>query len=367
MSRPKRGDKPYGSQITTPSAAWLSPLEAGTEKASSSLVNLEEIHLPQEQPRRYFDPEAMRALVESIRKHGILQPLLVRPLEGGGYELVAGERRYRAANDAGLTEVPVVIRELSNKDALQLALIENLQREDLNPVEETEGILQLLAIQLGRALESVSPLLHRLQKSRQGAVTQVSNNVIGKSEPDSKEVDKNVMVKSESDSSATAIEDRGPSSSASSPPAQQGERDPDLQIIEAVFTGLGLMTWESFVNNRLPLLNLPSDVLEVLRRGEIEYTKAKAIAQIKDETERSAFLKEAILNNLSLSQIKEFFKARQPKPEQAQAAMSATELPERLKGVTQRIKKTRIWEDPKKRKQLEALLVKLEALVGAED
>ena len=124
------------------------------------------------------------------------------------------------------------------------------------------------------------------------------------------------------------------------------------------------MTWSSTLNNRLPLLNLPPDVLEVLRRGEIEYTKAKAIAQIKDEIERSAFLKEAIDNNLSLSQIKEKIKARQPKPEQAQAAQSASELTQRLKGVTQRIQKIRIWSDPKKRKQLSALLLKLEALVG---
>lgn len=364
MSRTKRTEKPYGSQITTPSPAWLSPLEADTPRAAESRVKLSEIHLPQQQPRRYFDPEAMRALVESIKQHGILQPLLVRPLESGGYELVAGERRYRAATEVGLTEVPVTVRELSKLDAFQLALIENLQREDLNPIEETEGILQLLAIQLGRDVESVPTLMYRLQKSRPQAATTVDENVMVKGELDEPEVSNNVMGKSESDSIEPASFDRVTSSIASSAPDHQGALDPDIKTISAVFTGLGLMTWESFVNNRLPLLNLPLDVLEVLRRGEIEYTKAKAIAQIKDDTERSAFLKEALSQNLSLSQIKSRIKARQPQPSQSQSSQLATELPERLKGAYQRIKKTRIWSDPKKRKQLETLLLKLEALVG---
>jgi ParB family chromosome partitioning protein len=93
----------------------------------------------------------------------------VRPIDSGQYELVAGERRYRAAKDCGLEKVPVVVRELSNEDAFQLALIENLLREDLNPVEETEGILQLLAVRLKRNVESVPTLLHRLQREHKEA------------------------------------------------------------------------------------------------------------------------------------------------------------------------------------------------------
>src|SRR5512136_1925538 len=92
------------------------------------------------QPRHYFDEGAMQELTASVREHGILHPLLVRPAGIGQYELVAGERRYRAARAVGLTEVPVVVREMTDSQAVQYALVENLQRQDLNPLEETEGI-----------------------------------------------------------------------------------------------------------------------------------------------------------------------------------------------------------------------------------
>ncbi|NJO94561.1 MAG: ParB/RepB/Spo0J family partition protein [Hydrococcus sp. RM1_1_31] len=129
---PRKRDKPLNSQITAP---WAEPLVPEVPTAAS-LVSLKDINLPQQQPRRYFDEQALQELISSIKQHGILQPLLVRPLSSGGYELVAGERRYRAAMESELTEVPVVVRELNNSEALQIALIENLQREDLNPVEE---------------------------------------------------------------------------------------------------------------------------------------------------------------------------------------------------------------------------------------
>ncbi|MDR3645123.1 MAG: ParB/RepB/Spo0J family partition protein, partial [Clostridia bacterium] len=105
--------------------------EAGN---GSVTVRLTEIEPNRAQPRKKFDEDALEQLSESIRNHGILQPLVVRPVPGaGGYQLVAGERRWRAARMAGLTEVPVVIRELSDNEAMEVALIENLQREDLNP------------------------------------------------------------------------------------------------------------------------------------------------------------------------------------------------------------------------------------------
>ena len=96
------------------------------------------------QPRREFDPEALAELSKSIVEHGVLQPILVRPLLSGGYQIVAGERRYRAARMAGLKEIPVVIRELSNAETMQIALIENLQREDLSPLEEAAGYKTLM-------------------------------------------------------------------------------------------------------------------------------------------------------------------------------------------------------------------------------
>ncbi len=152
-------------------------------------------------------------------------------------------------------------------------------------------------------LNPFRPAFNRLQKSCQSAATTVDDNVMVKGYLDEPEVDNNVIVKSESDSIEPASFDRVTSSIASSAPDHQGALDPDIKTIKSGFTGLGLMTWSSTLNNRLPLLNLPPDVLEVLRRGEIEYTKAIAIAQIKDEIELAACLKEAIDNNLCLSQI----------------------------------------------------------------
>ena len=107
-------------------------------------LKLMEIEPNREQPRKCFDDDSLAELAQSIAQHGIIQPLLVRPLADGGYQLVAGERRWRAARIAGLAEVPVVIRELSEDEVVVLALIENLQREDLNPIEEAFGFQKLI-------------------------------------------------------------------------------------------------------------------------------------------------------------------------------------------------------------------------------
>ena len=116
------------------------------EIASTSAVKLKimDIEPIRKQPRKIFDEDALAELADSIAKHGVIQPLLVRPMPDGSYQLVAGERRWRASRMAGLTEVPVVIKELSDDEAMALALIENLQREDLNAIEEAQGIKALM-------------------------------------------------------------------------------------------------------------------------------------------------------------------------------------------------------------------------------
>lgn len=113
---------------------------------SNSVITLKisEIEPNKSQPRKEFDENALAELADSIAQHGVLQPLLVRPIADGGYQIVAGERRWRASRMAGLTEVPVVIRELTDSETMELALIENLQREDLSPVEEAMGYKQLM-------------------------------------------------------------------------------------------------------------------------------------------------------------------------------------------------------------------------------
>lgn len=122
--------------------------EAQTEAAASNneaanMVSLSEIHPNPNQPRTHFNETELEELSESIRAHGVLQPLLVRK-DGDSYEIIAGERRYQASKIAGLEEVPVVIKDVDDQEMLQLALIENLQRSDLNPIEEAKGYRQLI-------------------------------------------------------------------------------------------------------------------------------------------------------------------------------------------------------------------------------
>lgn len=309
MSNKNRRDRPYQQMKSLDILFGDSQTEAEVE-AAAKIISIEVICLPDEQPRRYFDPQAMLELVESVRQHGVLQPLLVRPRSDEKYELVAGERRYRAAKEVQLAEVPVVIRELNDEEAMQLSLIENLCREDLNPVEETEGILQLLALRLSTDVANITSLLYKMKNAAEKG----------------NESRHNVMP------------------------------NPEAKMVEEIFASLGLMTWESFVKNRLPLLNLPEDVLSVLRQGKIAYTKAKVIARLKDEDERKELLETAISENLSLTEIQSRLKTVLPqkKPD---------ERKERVENTIRQVKQARVWEDQKKWNRLEKLLEKIEELL----
>jgi len=226
-------------------------LAAGEEAGKVESVPLEAL-VPSPQPRRRF--EALEALAQSIREKGVLQPLLVRPLGDGRYAIVAGERRYRAAQMAGLTEVPVRVLEVSEKEARLLALLENLQREDLNPYEETLGVLDLLSEDLGKTREEVVSLLRQMKNAKEG---RVRDNVVPK----------------------------------------------EAQRVEEVFRTLGRMGWESFVQHRLPLLGLPEDLKEALEAGAIPYTAALELKRVKDPEARARLLEEA-KGGLSLRELK---------------------------------------------------------------
>ena len=305
-------DQPYTSKLRGV-AALLGDLEEPTAAAAAAQwVAISSIRLPQQQPRRYFDPDKLEQLTISVKNLGILEPLLVRQLQLNQYELVAGERRYRAALHAGLTEIPVVVRELTDEEALQLSLIENLQREDLNPVEETEAILQLLATQLSSSVEEARALLYRMQNEVKGKVTQ---NVLG---------------------------------------------SPEGELVKTMFDSLGLMSWESFTSSRLPLLNLPDEVIEALRQGRIEYTKAQAIARIKDAPTRQALLNQAIEENLSLKEIVQRIRAlRKP-------LAQPSSLKTRFQETSSRLQKAKFWNNTEKQQALEQLLEQMETLLAQE-
>jgi ParB family chromosome partitioning protein len=135
---------------------------AGSPQATQRKVAVERLTPGKYQPRRFFDDAALDQLSDSIAAHGVLQPLLVRQLSGNMYEIIAGERRWRAAQKAQLHEVPVVIAMLSDKEALEVALVENLQREDLSAMEEAEGYQRLME-EFGHTQEALS---QQLGKSR---------------------------------------------------------------------------------------------------------------------------------------------------------------------------------------------------------
>lgn len=274
-------------------------------------VKINSIVIPETQPRRYFDPQKLQLLSESIKIHGILENLIVRPVEDreGVFELVAGERRYKAAIAAGLEEVPVKICSLTNEQALQISLIENLQREDLNPIEETEAILQLLASRLRISQSAVSSLLYRMQND----ILRMNDKVI---------------------------------------------IQPEAEIIEQVFNELGLMNWKSFVSNRLPLLRLPVEILEALREGSIAYTKAKIVAKVKNSQFRKELLEEAIEQKLSLNQIREKIKVLQPN--YGQLSPQAT-----IQSTVYRLKAAQLWKkDPQKWKQIKQCLHNIDTLLN---
>jgi ParB family chromosome partitioning protein len=209
--------------------------------------------LPQAQPRRRF--ESLEALAESIRQQGVLQPLLVRPLGDGKYAIVAGERRYRAAQMVGLAEVPVQVLNIDEREARRITLVENLQREDLNPYEETLGVLALLEEELASSRAEVLALLHRMRDEERG---KVPHNVMG---------------------------------------------NPEAHKVEEIFRALGRMTWKSFVQNRLPLLKLPEDLRAALEEGAIPYTAALELKKVGDEKTRQRLLQE-VQAGLSLRELK---------------------------------------------------------------
>ena len=119
-------------------------IENETENKASVMLKISEIEPNRSQPRTDFDEKALAELADSISQHGVLQPLLVRPISADCYQIVAGERRWRASRMAGLSEIPAIVRELSDSEVMEIALIENLQRENLSPIEEALGYKSLI-------------------------------------------------------------------------------------------------------------------------------------------------------------------------------------------------------------------------------
>jgi len=235
--------------------AILGDLGAVEPTAGVAGVALAELQYNDQQPRKHFDPASLEDLAASIRDKGVLEPIIVRR-KGQGYEVVAGERRARAARAAGLKEVPALVVELDDREALEIAITENLQREDLNAVEETEAVLGLLELALDSSRGEVVALLQALYNEERG---------------------------------------RG-----SSRPVDRARRDE----ASALFRQLGRFSVSSFVTNRLPILEFPPELLDAVRGGQLAFTKAQAIARLSDRKAQRRLLAEAVGEGLSLSQIR---------------------------------------------------------------
>lgn len=226
------------------------------------IVPILDIVLPKDQPRKYFDEQSLRALSESIREKGVLQPIVVRKLHSGKYELIAGERRLKASRMAKRVHIPVIVHNVDDKEARSLQLVENLQREDLNAVEETLGTIMLISEELELSVEEVKALLYRIKHQKAGSTS--GNNVITS----------------------------------------------QVALVERVFREVGRFSLESFVINRLPLLQMPEDVLLAIQSGQLEYTKAVEIGKkLKNHDQlRSEVLKEAIASKMPIRSLRERIK-----------------------------------------------------------
>ena len=223
-------------------------------------VSLETINTNPQQPRHYYNPKSLEQLAASIKKYGFKGSLWVRPSPTGiegQYELIAGERRYRAAQMAGLTTVSIAIYDVSDEDAFELTLAENLLREDLNPVEETQGVVDLLCLKLKKSQDEVLTDLKAIANAQKYKAKTLDN----------------------------VIQDK-------------------RAAIAEIMQPLGGWTPESFYTNRIPILNLPEDVMKIVQQGKLHYNKARAIAGIQDKAMRSTLLENAIAENLSIREIK---------------------------------------------------------------
>ena len=276
------------------------------------IVKLRSIKLPKKQPRRFFDVAKMEQLEESIDKYGILEPLIVRPVTAKTYELVAGERRYRAAKKLGLTEIPVVVRKLNEQEAWELALLENLQRDDLNPIDETEGILELICQALNITTDEVTSLLNQAANAKRRDQP-LTDNVIRQ-----------------------------------------------LEIVDDLFRTVGRLNRESFRTNRLPLLNLPEDVLGFLRNGGLEYTKAKAIAKLTDRKDRQTLMQQVVEERLSLSEVKR--KVKKLLQGDRPSLKPQSTLRSEFESVIQL--QSDAWTDKRKQKKIERLLQELKTVLA---
>lgn len=287
------------------------------------------------QPRKYFDPKGMEKLKRSISKVGIQEPLLVRPSKGQTFEIVSGERRWRCALELQIAELPVICRKLSDEEALEIALVANLMREDLNPVEETDSIIALIALRLKVDRKKLPSTLFKIKNLR--TRRQLSNEEIAQELRD-------ITINSEM-LTASSIG--------------------DVDVILSEFS----ITLESFVVNRLTALEkMPEFLLEAVRGGQIDFSKADVIRRADLPPDRQAtLLEEAVSSGFTKKALMERVQTLKASP--ADSGLETQDLKARVHRSYQQIRTKRTWAkieaSPKLRKKFERIALLIDELLDA--
>ncbi len=263
------------------------------------------------QPRRFFDPQKISELAASFQQHGFKGSVNVRPLEQGDYEIIAGERRYRAAKAAGIEEIACIIANYSDEQALEFSLVENLVREDLSKLEETEGVLDFISL--------------KLKLSRDEAIT---------------------IIRTEGHPDRLTRNNVAPDSS--------------LGKICSILDNLG-MSIEAFRSRNLLLLKLPEDLREAHLSGRLSYTKAIEINKIKDDFKRKELLRQTLDNDWPIREIQQRVKEARAEKRITQTSVTRSIL-SRLAIARKIAAKSNVWQDQNKVERIESLLIEIEAL-----
>jgi ParB family transcriptional regulator, chromosome partitioning protein len=277
-------------------------------------VELERIILPNFQLRLYYDRAKIEQIKATIQSVGIREPILLRnhPEKEGCYELIAGSQRRLSAQELNMPTVPAKVDDVDDLTAIKIALIENDARSDINPYERARGIAKILEVALDKSTDELIQLLTAIFNAQ------------------NRQNDNNDIINSK-----------------------------DYTFIISVFEEMGI-NWRSFVANQLPLLRLPSDVVAVLEKGNIEYTKAIKIARIKDESLRKKVLKSTLEKKLSIKQIQELI----DKNRQEDSKNTDTVLRERVRLALSKATSPKLLKDPKIRRKVEGIARQLETLLA---
>lgn len=277
-----------------------------------------------DQPRKYFPTSHIEGLARSIKERGLDYPLTVRPSKevSGKYEVIKGECRFRASRMAGKTSLPSKIQDLDDQEALDAALDENLNREDLNPIEELDGILKRLSFRLDKPVDSVASLLYEMKNQWEKLGGNVRENVFPNGD--------------------------------------------EHQTILSVFDSYG-KNWYSFTCSRLKLRKLPSDVYEAIAAGKIEYTKGLKFKAIRDEFSRQEMMEQAIGEGWTVREIGEKIQAMlssRASETRDDESPSKPLPPKTLNETYLKLKKAKPWKtDVKKWQKIEAYLNKIDQLL----